>query len=155
MRHVTRTHRVDLDWLFERIRKDHYILIKYVNTKEQLADIFTKGSFSEVQWRALCKLMQLESSSKPLLGEIRSGSTTMLVSSVAILAQKPLQFIPYATIAKEVPAMHPADRAGGRPSWQDLVAANRAKSKAEMAKHSRAQAQAVQPNEIRPPARPW
>ena len=42
MRHVPRTHRVDLDWLFERILKDPSISIKYVNTKQQLADILTR-----------------------------------------------------------------------------------------------------------------
>ena len=47
MRHVGRTHRVDLDWLFERIHKDPAISIKYVNTKQQLADLLTKGSFTE------------------------------------------------------------------------------------------------------------
>ena len=46
MRHVARTHRVDLDWLWERIREDPGIEIKYINTKIQLADILTKGSFS-------------------------------------------------------------------------------------------------------------
>ena len=37
MRHITRTHRVDLDWLFERLGDDPGILITYVNTKEQVA----------------------------------------------------------------------------------------------------------------------
>ena len=32
MRHVARTHRVDLDWLFERFQTDPAILIIYVNT---------------------------------------------------------------------------------------------------------------------------
>jgi len=59
MRHVTRTHRVDLDWLFERILTDPAISIRYVNTKEQLADIFTKGSFTEQTWQVLCRLLQI------------------------------------------------------------------------------------------------
>ena len=54
MRHVMRTHRVDLDWLFERIHKDPSIAIKWIGTLQQLADIFTKGSFSEATWRQLC-----------------------------------------------------------------------------------------------------
>ena len=48
MRHITRTHRVDLDWLFERLRTDLGILMKYVNTKKQVADILTKGSVSRL-----------------------------------------------------------------------------------------------------------
>ena len=48
MRHVSRTHRVALDWLFDRINLDPKIQIKYIDTKNQLADILTKGSFSHV-----------------------------------------------------------------------------------------------------------
>ncbi len=55
MRHVARTHRVDLDWLFERIKTDPGIFMKYVGTKEQIADMFTKGSFTEAQWKVLMK----------------------------------------------------------------------------------------------------
>ena len=45
-RHVSRTHRVALDWLFDRINLDPKIQIKYVDTKNQLADMLTKGSFT-------------------------------------------------------------------------------------------------------------
>ena len=45
MRHVSRTHRVALDWLFDRINLDSKIQIKYIDTKNQLADILTKGEF--------------------------------------------------------------------------------------------------------------
>ena len=45
MRHVSRTHRVALDWLFDRINLDPKIQIKYIDTKNQLADILTKGKF--------------------------------------------------------------------------------------------------------------
>ena len=45
MRHVSRTHRVALDWLFDRINLDSKIQIKYIDTKIQLADILTKGKF--------------------------------------------------------------------------------------------------------------
>ena len=40
-RHVSRTHRVALDWLSDRINLDPKIPIKYVDTKHQLADILT------------------------------------------------------------------------------------------------------------------
>ena len=42
LRHVQRTHRIGLDWLFERLRKDPGVFIKWVGTKEQLGEIFTK-----------------------------------------------------------------------------------------------------------------
>ena len=44
MRHVSRTHRVALDWLFDRINLDPEIQIKYINTKNQLADILKEIS---------------------------------------------------------------------------------------------------------------
>ena len=59
MRHIPRTHRVDLDWLWERIRDDPGVFIKYVGTKEQIADMFTKGSFTAEQWSRLCRLAQI------------------------------------------------------------------------------------------------
>ena len=42
MIHVSRTHRVALDWLFDRINLDPKIQIKYIDTKNQIADILTK-----------------------------------------------------------------------------------------------------------------
>ena len=60
MRHVSRTHRVDLRWLFERLIKDPVITIKYVNTKDQLADILTKGSFTKATWEILLGLIQMK-----------------------------------------------------------------------------------------------
>ena len=59
MRHVPRTHRVDLDWLFERIRTDPGVFLRYVGTKEQIGDIFTKGAFTADQWWRLCRLAQI------------------------------------------------------------------------------------------------
>ena len=53
MRHVSRTHRVALDWLFDRINLDLKIQIKYIDTKNQLADILTKGNFTRDEWNHL------------------------------------------------------------------------------------------------------
>ena len=44
MRHVSRTHKVALDWLFDRINLDPKIQIKYIDTKNQLAHL-DKGEF--------------------------------------------------------------------------------------------------------------
>ena len=55
MRHVSRTHRVALDWFFDRINQEPKIHIKYVDTKNQLADFRTKRSFSRDKWNhSLC-----------------------------------------------------------------------------------------------------
>ena len=50
MRHVSRTHRVALDWLFGRINLDSTIQIKYIDTRNQLADIMTKGNVTRDEW---------------------------------------------------------------------------------------------------------
>ena len=59
LRHVTRTHRVDLDWIVERIKIDTGISMKYVKTSEQLADMLTKASFVAPLWKSLLKLHQI------------------------------------------------------------------------------------------------
>ena len=53
MRTVSRTHRVPLDWLFDRINLDSKIQVKYIDTKNQLEDILTKGNFTRDEWN-LC-----------------------------------------------------------------------------------------------------
>ena len=58
LRHVSRTHRVALDWLFDRINLDSKIQIKYIDTKNQLADIGTKGSFTRDEWNHLLCLLK-------------------------------------------------------------------------------------------------
>ena len=45
MRLVSRTHIFALDWLFDRINLDSRIQIKYIDTKNQLADIFNQRKF--------------------------------------------------------------------------------------------------------------
>ena len=59
MRHVSRTHRVALDWLFDRINLDPKIQIKYIDTKNQLADILTKGNFTRDEWDHLLNLFDI------------------------------------------------------------------------------------------------
>ena len=59
MRHVSRTHRVALDWLFDRINLDPKIQIKHINTKNQLVDILTKGNFTRDEWNHLLNLFNL------------------------------------------------------------------------------------------------
>ena len=59
MRHVSRTHSVALDWLFDRISLDSKIQIKYIDTKNQLADILTKGNFTRDEWNHLLCLFNI------------------------------------------------------------------------------------------------
>ena len=59
MTHVSRTHRVALDWLFDRINLDPKIQIKYIDTKNQLADMLTKGNFTRDEWNHLLCLFDI------------------------------------------------------------------------------------------------
>ena len=59
MRHVSRTHRVALDWLFDRINLDTKIQIKYIDTKNQLADSLTKGNFTRDERNHLLSLFNI------------------------------------------------------------------------------------------------
>ena len=59
MRHVSRTHRVALDWLFDRINPGSQIQIRYIDTKHQLADILTKGNFTRDEWNNLLHLFNI------------------------------------------------------------------------------------------------
>ena len=49
MRHVSRTHRVALDWSVDRINLDPKIQIKKIDTRNQLADMLTKGNFTRME----------------------------------------------------------------------------------------------------------
>ena len=75
MRHVSRTHRVALDWLFDRINLDPKIQIKYLDTKNQLADILTKGNFTRDEWNHLMCLFYISHSSSTNCLEVMSKRT--------------------------------------------------------------------------------
>ena len=59
MRHKSRTHRVSLDWLIDRINVHPKIQIRYIDTKHQNADMLTKGHFSRDEWNNLLYLFNI------------------------------------------------------------------------------------------------
>ena len=75
MRHVSRTHRFALDWLFDRINLDPKIQIKYIDTKNQLADILTKGNFTHDEWNDLLCLFNISHFSSTNCLEVMSKRT--------------------------------------------------------------------------------
>ena len=75
MRHVSRTHRVALDWLFDRINLDPKTQIKYIDTKNQLADILTKGNFTRDEWNHLLCLFNISHFSSTNCLEVMSKRT--------------------------------------------------------------------------------
>ena len=75
MRHVSRSHRVALDWLFDRINLDPKIQIKYIDTKNQLADMLTKGNFTRDEWNHLWCLFNMRKFSSINCSEVMSRGT--------------------------------------------------------------------------------
>ena len=69
MRHVSRTHRVALDRLFDRINLDPKVQIKYIDTKNQLADILTNGNFTRDEWNHLLCLFNISHFSSTVCSE--------------------------------------------------------------------------------------
>ena len=69
MRHVSRTHSVALDWLFDRINLDPKIQIKCIDTKNQLADILTKGNFTRDESNHLLFLFNISHFSSTVCSE--------------------------------------------------------------------------------------
>ena len=59
MRHVSRTHKVALDWLFDRIILDPKIQNWYIDTKHQFADIWYKDNFTRDEWNNLLQLFNI------------------------------------------------------------------------------------------------
>ena len=59
LRHVPRVTRVNIDATYERIREDPGIYLRHWPTEYQMADILTKGSFTQNQWSQLLDLAQL------------------------------------------------------------------------------------------------
>ena len=93
-----RTHRVNLDWVYEVINSEA-IVVQYVNTHFQLADILTKGFTNAPAWTLLLRLAQLHrgtylsatfslSNRRPILKStpILKGKGSHKLSKLAMLA---------------------------------------------------------------------
>ena len=75
MRHVSRTHRVALDWLVDRINLYSKIQIKYIDTKNQLADILTKDALHVMNGIIFCCLFNISHFSSTDCSEVMSKRT--------------------------------------------------------------------------------
>ena len=74
LRHVSRTHRVAVDWLFDRIILYPKNRIRYVDSKNQLADILTRGQFTRDEWNHLLCLFTIRLFSSRSCTEFNSQS---------------------------------------------------------------------------------
>ena len=75
MRHVSRIHRVALNWMFDRINLDSKIQIKYIDTKNQLEDILTNGNYTRDAWNHLLCLFNISHFSSAECSEVMSKRT--------------------------------------------------------------------------------
>ena len=75
VRHVSRNHRVPLDWLFDRINLNPKIQITHIDTKNQLADMLTKGNFTRDEWNLLLCLFNISHFSFTDCSEVMSKRT--------------------------------------------------------------------------------
>ena len=78
LRRVSTTHRVILDWLFDTIKLDPKIQIKYIDTKNQLADILTKGNFTRDEWNHLLCLFNISHFSSTNISEVMLQDDTSI-----------------------------------------------------------------------------
>ena len=83
VRHVSRTHRVALDWLFDRINLDSKIQIRHIDTKHQLADILTKGNFTRDEWNNLLHLFNISH-----VNSICCAKNSSLISCARTMAKR-------------------------------------------------------------------
>ena len=88
MRHVSRTHRVALDWLFDRINLDPKIQIKYIDTKKQLADILTKGNFTRDEWNHLLCLFNINHFSSTVCSVALARTPSIVSFSISVSPEK-------------------------------------------------------------------
>ena len=58
LRHLPRTHRIDVNWLFD-VCSDPHIKLKYVRTTSQVADLMTKAIIKGDVWPVLLDIAQI------------------------------------------------------------------------------------------------
>ena len=114
MRHVSGTHRVALDWLFDRIKLDPKIQIKYVDTKNQLADILTKGNFTRDEWNSLLHLFNISNFKSASCPEVMSNRMQLVTGEERIVAKsKPTLNLVLRSVARFPTA--PSSSGSSRP----------------------------------------
>ena len=82
--HVPRIHRVDLDWLFERCQYDLAIKIRFVPTKDQLADMLTKGAFTAALWQQQLNLWFITTLSQAPPEAANDSTTTKVKNKTSL-----------------------------------------------------------------------
>ena len=129
MRHVSRTHRVALDWLFDRINLDSKIQIKYIDTKHQFADILTKGNFTRDEWNHLLCLFNISHFSSTVCStamakRIQQDSGEERVTAKSKLMMNLIARTPSAVSSS--PSLSPRKRRyGNQDPWKSVAGEDR------------------------------
>ena len=108
MRHVSRTHRVAPDWLFDRINLDRKIKITFVNTRDQLADILTNGSFTRDEWNHFLRLINIINISTASSGHFRPMDYPQTMSKRLTREENPGE--DERVVTKSKPARNPVSK---------------------------------------------
>ena len=90
LRHLPRTHRIDVQWLFEVCAHPRARML-YVNTKQQVADLMTKALNNPQTWEHLLGIAQLRGG---IMSE--AGNAT---SPAAFLAAPPGLALPLSAVS--------------------------------------------------------
>ena len=69
LRHLPRTHRIDLNWLFE-VCSHPRVIMRYVHTKQQAADLMTKSINNPQTWENLLELAQIRAGLEAAAGTL-------------------------------------------------------------------------------------
>ena len=72
LRHLPRTHRIDLHWLFQ-VCSNPRICMLYVNTKQQVADLMTKALNNPQIWEHLLDIAQIRGGIESEAGVAKPG----------------------------------------------------------------------------------
>ena len=129
MRHVSRTHRVALDWLFDRINLDSKIQIKYIDTKNQLADILTKGNFTRDEWNHWLSLFNISHFSSTVYSAAMAKRLQQESGEERVTAKSKLMVNLSARMPSVVSSSTPSSPVkrcyGNQDPWRSVVADDR------------------------------
>ena len=125
MRHVSRTHRVALDWLLDRVNLDPKIQIKYIDTKNQLADILTKGNFTRDEWKHLLCFFNISHFSSTVSSDTKAKRSQHDSGEERVTAKsRPLMNLiarPQSHVSSSTSASPEKRSYGNQDSWSTIV----------------------------------
>lgn len=93
MRSISRTHRVNLSWLYDVIQNDGNESVKYVKTKQQCAGNFTKGVANIETWENLMTINGLFDMANQKISTHASSKCVVMSNRDARIAMQMQQLV--------------------------------------------------------------